>query len=567
MEQRSPTGPIGRVITGEETDPRQQQVAFLVPLVVLLGLLVWFMPSGSFNAATITGVAVAIVATTATFAVPWPRLPPSAVVAIPVLDLAVVGLLRLNPNAGAIGVLAVFPAMWLGSRFRSLGVTVVTLGSIAMLAVPSFWYYGFGLDGWSRAVILPLVAFVIAWSMSVNARVWTSQRAELEAQGAQIAQTLENLTEQRRLSDTMMRTVDVGLLTLGKDGAFTSMNPQHQQFIDAAYPAGHKGVAGQLGHAYAADATTPLTYDAMPTIRATRHETFSDYSVWVGADPAHRRALSVSARPMFDEQGDFGGAVLAYKDITDLMRALHVKDEFIASVSHELRTPLTSIIGYLDLVRDGEIQLPAEVIGYLDVAGRNAERLLLLVSDLLTTTLAEGGALDLRLEETDLGRAIGLSLAAAEPRARAAGVRLHGDLSDRTDRVDVPTVCADGARFGQVVDNLVSNAIKYTRFGGSVRVDLDVEGDEVVLTVADDGIGISVDDQEQLFTKFFRARTARENAIPGVGLGLVITKAIVEAHGGTIEASSEEGVGTTMRVRLPVISREARHVESVDRSA
>ena len=112
-----------------------------------------------------------------------------------------------------------------------------------------------------------------------------------------------------------------------------------------AYPGGHGGMAGQLGHVYAADGTTPLAREEMPTYRASQGEEFDDCRIWVGADPLTRRALSVSARSVRDEQGRFAGAALAYKDVTDFMQALQVKDEFVASVSHELRTPLTSIVG------------------------------------------------------------------------------------------------------------------------------------------------------------------------------------------------------------------------------
>lgn len=551
------TNRITRMVTGDAADPRAPQVSVLVPVVAVLVLVAGFTPQELVNPTVVLGVAVVAVATLATFVVPWTKLPATALMSIPLLDLAAIGLLRLNPQVGAVGVVLVFPAMWLGNLFRWRGVVVVTLASIVVLAVPGLVYFGTGLEGWSRAVILPLVAFVTAQSMSETADLWGMQRAELEDQGAKLKRALEEVTEQRRLGEAIMETVDVGLLALGSDGAYNSMNRRHREFIGVGYPDGHAGRAGQLGYAFAADRVTALAYDEMPTVRAQRGEAFSSYTIWIGKDLATRRALSVSARPMLDELGQYDGAVLAYKDVTELMNALRVKDEFVALVSHELRTPLTSIIGYVDLTSDQAADLPDDVNHYLEVVGRNAERLLQLVSDLLTAAQAENGAIRLALEPIDLGDILRLSVAAAAPRATAAKVRVDLDLAP------VGRVVADPGRLTQVAENLLSNAIKYTPAGGTVDIGLVQEGDEVALTVRDNGIGISEHEQGQMFTKFFRASTARERAIPGVGLGLVITKMIIDGHGGTIELDSVEGGGTTVRVRLPVGSTgaERRHVQ------
>jgi len=540
------TGRIGRIITGEAADPRVQQAAFLVPAVAVLILLIGFTPEQVMNPLVVTGITFVAVATVATFTVPWPRLPQLAMALVPLLDLAAIGLFRLNADIGGVGVLVVFPAIWLGSVFRWRGVVIVTLGSLVALTVPGFLYFGTALEGWSRAVILPIVTFLTSYIMYVTAAVWASQRAELESSGAKLTRALEKVIEQRKLGEASVQSVDVGLVALGADGGYQSMNPRHEEFIAMSYPDGHAGKAGQLGYAYAADRVTPLSYDQMPTVRALRGGAFSNYTIWVGKELAERRALSVSARPIFDEDGGIKGAVLAYKDITDLMQALRIKDEFVASVSHELRTPLTSIIGYLDLTGEHRDELPEEVNRHLEVVGRNAERLLLLVSDLLSSAQAEDGTMRWSFEPTDLAELVQLSVDAADPRLADAQVRVTATITGS------PAVSVDPGRIAQVLENLLSNSIKYTPAGGTIEIGLEHVDDEVLLTVKDDGIGISAEDQVHVFTRFFRARTAVERAIPGVGLGLVITKAIVGGHGGTIELVSEEGVGTTVRVRLPV---------------
>jgi PAS domain S-box-containing protein len=221
-----------------------------------------------------------------------------------------------------------------------------------------------------------------------------------------------------------------------------------------------------------------------------------------------------------------------------------LKDEFVASVSHELRTPLTSIRGYLELLRE-DLVLDAQSTEMLDIVDRNADRLLALVNDLLFAAQVAAGKLNLQLESVDLADVVNQAVTAAEPRAERAGVTLDSSVA-------ALTVPADALRVAQVLDNLVSNAIKFTPPGGVVRVELAQRGDRAVLTVADTGIGIPDEEREALFSRFYRAKAATEGAIQGTGLGLAIVKSIVDAHGGSIGFESDIGKGTTFRVELPL---------------
>jgi signal transduction histidine kinase len=230
-----------------------------------------------------------------------------------------------------------------------------------------------------------------------------------------------------------------------------------------------------------------------------------------------------------------------------LREADRLKDEFVALISHDLRTPLTSIMGYLELVRDDD-NLTKEQEGFLAVADRNADRLLRLINDLLFVARFEAGQLELQPTELDLGAVVRQSVQESGPRAAAGGVQLTCEASD------VSSVEADRGRMFQLVENLVSNAIKFTPAGGDVRVSVRPVNGVVRLEVADTGIGIASEEQERLFERFFRASTAAEHQIPGTGLGLYITRAIVEAHGGSIGVRSDPGEGTSFRVELPARS-------------
>ena len=231
-----------------------------------------------------------------------------------------------------------------------------------------------------------------------------------------------------------------------------------------------------------------------------------------------------------------------------------LKDEFISLVSHELRTPLTSIRGYLELLLDGGAgELSDDQSRFLSVVDRNSKRLMHLVGDLLFLAQVEAGKLTLELGEVRLDDVVSESVEAAKPIADEKGIQLRASL-DTT-----PNMVGDRGRLGQVLDNLVSNAIKFTTEGGAVDVRLSSTADEALIEVADNGIGIAPEEQELLFDRFFRSSEATERAIPGTGLGLTIVKAIVERHDGTVEVESASGRGTTMRVRLPV--REAHAAE------
>ena len=225
-----------------------------------------------------------------------------------------------------------------------------------------------------------------------------------------------------------------------------------------------------------------------------------------------------------------------------------LKDQLVAVVSHELRTPLTSILGYLELVRDDATELSDEHRGFLEIVDRNARRLLNLVGDLLFVARIDAGELELELDEVDLAALVAECVEAQAPRAETADVELELNAAGS------PAVRGDRTRLAQLVDNLVSNAVKFTKQGGRVAIGVREENGRAVIEVADNGIGIPADEQGRLFDRFFRSSTATAEAIQGSGLGLTIAKAIVDAHGGDISVQSEEGVGTTFRVELPLVS-------------
>ncbi|MDN4642710.1 sensor histidine kinase [Arthrobacter sp. PsM3] len=229
-------------------------------------------------------------------------------------------------------------------------------------------------------------------------------------------------------------------------------------------------------------------------------------------------------------------------EVAEVVDALTAKDNLVANVSHEFRTPLTSIIGNLDLVLGESEELSPTAVRRIEVAQRNAERLLALVSDLLVSA---DSALHVHPRRTDLAALLEASVGSAQALAQAAQVSLS---------TDVPATLwaeVDPLRISQAVDNLVSNAIKYSPVGGAVRVSASQEGGRVLVHVEDDGMGMTAADADRIFTRFFRSPAVRGGSVPGIGLGLSITKAIVERHGGSISCRTLPGCGSTFTLELP----------------
>jgi PAS domain S-box-containing protein len=227
------------------------------------------------------------------------------------------------------------------------------------------------------------------------------------------------------------------------------------------------------------------------------------------------------------------------------LRELDVmKDEFIALVSHELRTPLTAIQGYTELVLDGTTgELNDDQRTSLVAIDRNSTRLFRLINDLLFVAQVNAGKMSVAIEDVDLVEIAAEAIADARPRAEAAQVALEFEC------ILTPTVRADRVRLAQVFDNLISNAIKFTPAGGRVGLSISMVGEDAMIVVADSGMGITPEDQQRLFTRFFRTKAAAK--IQGTGLGLSITKAILDAHHGSISVESELGRGTRFTVTVP----------------
>ncbi len=262
----------------------------------------------------------------------------------------------------------------------------------------------------------------------------------------------------------------------------------------------------------------------------------------------HKEAeLRVHVSPVVDDNNEYAGFVMIIQDRTKQAEVDRMKNELISIVSHELRSPLASIKGYVDLMQSGDFGVvPNEMNGYLDVISDNANRLTNLIEDMLDLSRIESGKLSMNFGKVDLQFLCDSVYLTMKPQAEQKKQRIQRDVE--------PGLCVSGDvdRLQQALNNLVSNAVKYTPDEGSVTIQAKQHENEVRISVTDDGYGIPAEMQPKLFQKFFRAKTRKTQHIGGTGLGLCITKSIAELHNGTVEFDSLEGEGSTFTLRLPM---------------
>ncbi|HUO86639.1 MAG TPA: ATP-binding protein [Thermoanaerobaculia bacterium] len=266
-------------------------------------------------------------------------------------------------------------------------------------------------------------------------------------------------------------------------------------------------------------------------------------------------ALSARRRepsPSHDDRGDDPGrgAVIVARDTSELVRLARMRSDFVANVSHELKTPLTAIRGYSETLRDGALDEAATARRFLDRILDQSRRLELLLDDLLTLSRLESPEAPVERQPIDLRRLLERAVETVASHARQREVELRLEIGD-----DLPTLTGDPHALERLLLNLLDNAVKYNRPGGSVLVGLAAVGSEIEITVADTGIGIPSAALDRIFERFYRVDKGRSRDEGGTGLGLAIVKHVAQSHGGRVEVTSRPGEGSTFRVSLPAVSR------------
>jgi PAS domain S-box-containing protein len=363
----------------------------------------------------------------------------------------------------------------------------------------------------------------------------------------EIEELARMMAERSARLDSILGSMTDGLWVYDADGNVVDVNQAALTLfgLGSRTEAVNHGTFAQLNIRYPDG--RPVPGDDLPFSRALRGVTVPDY-IAIGRHLLTGKDLDLSIAAAPIESNGIVGAVLVMRDITALQELDRKKDEFLSVASHELRTPLTTIKGYTQLlaqtINDSK---PEERGTYLTAVLGEIDRMMGLISELLDVSRIETNRLQIHPQPIKWRDFL-------ERRATAFRVQ-NPQRTIRFDaKVDELTVHADPDRMRQVVDNLLSNALKYSAEGTEIDVFAVIEGDVMLTSVVDHGIGIPRDEIPQLFERFHRARNVSSRYYGGLGLGLYIAKAIVEAHNGDITVESDEGQGSRFTIRFPVSS-------------
>jgi len=378
-----------------------------------------------------------------------------------------------------------------------------------------------GLDGRGSAAAAPTVTEL----RDVNERLLIAGLREqelataLEAERAQLAAVLADIGD--------------AVLVVGPTGAIVRTNAAYARMAGGA-PLAPWDAQGR-----------PFLPDETPQARASRGEAFNLEFTLTAADGS-RRWYEANGQPLHDHGVEVG--VVVIRDITESSAQRRLQDEFLSLASHELRTPLTSVRGYLDLIlrRVQSMSEDERLVHYATQAQGQIQRLTALVGDLTDVARLQSGKLTLHKDLLDLGPLVTRVVEMA--RDLPPGHTIHLDVAPEPLWVE-----GDAGRLEQVLLNLLTNAFTHAPSAAPVEVRLRRRRGEAALEVRDHGQGIAADEMPHLFARFYQVARADRPSQGGLGLGLFICQEVAAAHGGRIDVSSTEGVGTTFTVRLPLI--------------
>jgi signal transduction histidine kinase len=349
------------------------------------------------------------------------------------------------------------------------------------------------------------------------------------------------LLEQASKLSAILNSIADGVIVLDMDGRIITSNPAAQQV---------------LAEMKAEDRVRSL--QELPTDVLVGVDDLPQIGQLLSADGAPQprsfsvgeRSLSGLAALVATPDGERLGTVVVLRDITREVESDRLKDEFITNISHELRTPLTAIKGYADLfllMADGSVD--ERRVEFVRTIGENANQLLRHINELIDISQIQSGNLGLETDRLRFSRLVGEVVEKWREPMEKKGLSLRARLSGGSLWIE-----GDRGRLMWAIDNLMNNALNYTMPGGKVEVRVFEEGEEARVDVADTGVGIAAVDQPYLFDRFFRAKNELTFGVRGVGLGLFITRSLIEQHGGRVWAESELGVGSTFSIALPLLA-------------
>ena len=500
------------------------------------------------------GVGVLTATTAVTLFAPWSHSTPAHIAIVPFIDIVGIGILAFGGDL-RMSYLWAFPIAWIAAHY-TLPWMISALSTIAaIMMVDAFAHFDNNLSV-VRFVIVVISLTFIGITIFSTARQTGAFKRLLRRQARRLQYTLDRVSAQERRVTQTLNGLDLAVARVNTDGELLSANDAFLAlYAREREDPNDPGLAVEY-----ASFRGEVLRDAQRTItRAARGELLDDERVWLYDLNGQWHTLDITTRPLSAAEGEELSTLIVAQDVSELLRAQRRRDDLAAVISHELRNPLTAILGHVELLLDNNGLSPRDR-ERLKVVERAGERMNRMISGILTSSPEREQEAEPPHEVVDVRPLLEASVESFLPAATARGVHLDIDAPD-------PVVLeADTFRLRQVVDNLVSNAIKYTPREGSVVVSGRVVDDFAELRIADTGSGISAEDIDKVFDDYFRTESAREEGIPGTGLGMGIVRDIVESHRGSIDLTSTLGEGTTVTTRIPVSRTEREAFGSTARS-
>jgi PAS domain S-box-containing protein len=381
------------------------------------------------------------------------------------------------------------------------------------------------------------------------------QRAERELVAANEAleRKSEELRQQREWFEVTLSSIGDGVITTDTQSNITFINPAAESMTGWTSADAIGLAMGQVFHIISEDTQLDVVNPVRTVLESGRIVGLANDTALVGRNGTPI-SIEDSAAPIRDSRGNIVGAVLVFHDVTERRRSEQAlrdadrrKDEFLATLAHELRNPLAPI-RQAAMIANEPTATDAQKRWSHDVISRQVEHMALLLDDLLDISRITRGALQLRIEMTELAAVIDAAVETARPAIEAKRHRLSIQIPQQP-----VYFAADSLRLAQILANLLSNAAKYTDAGGQIQVRAELAADSIEIGVADTGIGISANALHSVFDMFAQVKAAQDRSEGGLGIGLSLSKALVELHGGTIKAvSAGLGRGSEFIVRLPL---------------
>ena len=506
-------------IQGFISDPLDKLISFIGAWLLWLPLRRYFLPPskrGTRPFASLQGYSVAVFVSLLSLLICFVFLPAFSGSIFSIFYLAVL----ISALRGGIG-----PALF---------TTAVGLFANILLLVSPYYNAEITAEDWLRWFVFVILSIAI-----------TIIADQLEKSKRSLKKSLQAERESQALIRAITDGVNEALLLISSDQCVLDLN---QRFVEI-FGVPRENILGQrlediqtmFDQIFAeADSLFELAVN-------TSVDTTQDYTRLVVQNWPQARELQLYSTPIQDQTG-FLGRLFVFRDVTHEREVDRMKTEFVSLVSHELRTPLTSIKGFTEMVLDGDAgEINEEVEEYLGIVDNNAERLVALVNDLLDISRIESGRIQLKVEAVDLNEIVQTVVATMQHNIEQKQQSLSVQIAP-----DATIVKGDQDKLVQVLTNYVSNAYKYTQEGGKIQIAITKQDNLAQVAVSDNGFGIAPEDQERLFTRFYRVDNAMTRQVGGTGLGLSIVKQIIELQGGEVGIDSEPGKGSIFWFTVPL---------------